>query len=190
MAARVCREGGARVRENQFLRDLNVAVPAGDTRKIEVIANGLPFWGGIQVAVDTTVVSALTGAGLPRNQRPGKALLDAKRAKERTYPELVAGEPPHAEAQVGRCRLVVMVFEVAVAGLKRRLISCGFWLSTGRGVHRGWFGVQLLIYQRWIGLLACAVQGAFAASLLEEPLARAACVNGTPVHLSEMDRPF
>ena len=192
MAARVCREGGARVRENQFLRDLNVAVPAGDTRKIEVIANGLPFWGGIQVAVDTTVVSALTGAGLPRSQRPGKALLDAKRDKERTYPELVAGEPPHAEAQVGRCRLLVMAFEVG--GRWSQETVDFLWLlaeyrarSSPRLLRRS---AQLLFYQRWIGLLACAVQGAYAASLLEEPLARAACVSGTPVHLSEMDRPF
>ena len=44
-AARICREGGARVREDQMLRDLNVHVAAGDTRRIEVIANGLPFWG-------------------------------------------------------------------------------------------------------------------------------------------------
>ena len=44
--ARICREAGARVRENQLLRDLNVVVQADDQRRIEVIANGLPFWGG------------------------------------------------------------------------------------------------------------------------------------------------
>ena len=44
--ARICREAGARVKENQFLRDLNVTVPISDNRRIEVIANGLPLWGG------------------------------------------------------------------------------------------------------------------------------------------------
>ena len=58
--ARSCREAGARVKENQLLRDLNIVAQADDQRKIEVIANGLPFWGGKQVAIDT-VVSALTG---------------------------------------------------------------------------------------------------------------------------------
>ena len=57
-AARICREAGARVKENVFLRDLNVAVPAGDTRKIEVIANGLALYNGKQLAIDTTVVNA------------------------------------------------------------------------------------------------------------------------------------
>ena len=36
-----------------------------DERRIEVIANGLPLWGGEQLAVDTTLVSALTAAGMP-----------------------------------------------------------------------------------------------------------------------------
>ena len=118
--------------------------------------------------------------------------MGAKRAKERTYPELVAGEPPHAEAQVGRCRLLVMAFEVG--GRWSQETVDFLWLlaeykaqSSPRLLRRS---AQLPFYQRWIGLLACAVQGAYAASLLEEPLARAACVNGTPVHLSEMDRPF
>ena len=49
--ARICREAGARVKE-VALRSQQ----ADDQRRIEVIANGLPFWGGKQVAIDTTVV--------------------------------------------------------------------------------------------------------------------------------------
>ena len=37
--ARICREAGARVKENQLLRDLNIVAPADDQRRIEVIAN-------------------------------------------------------------------------------------------------------------------------------------------------------
>ena len=43
--ARICREAGTRVKENQLLSELNTVVPVTDQRRIEVIANGLPFWG-------------------------------------------------------------------------------------------------------------------------------------------------
>ena len=45
-AARVCREAGARVATNVFLRDMNVDVPLANGRRIEVLANGLPLWQG------------------------------------------------------------------------------------------------------------------------------------------------
>ena len=67
-AARICREAGARVAENVLLRDLNLDAPVLDDRRLEVVANALPIWGGVQVAVDTTLVSpsgltALRGRG-------------------------------------------------------------------------------------------------------------------------------
>ena len=102
--AQICREAGAHVKENQLLRDLNVIVPADDQRRIEVIANGLPFWGGKQVAIDTTVVSTLTGRGMARGWRPGQAIHEAEQDKCRRYHELVNGS---------RCHLLVMAFEVA-----------------------------------------------------------------------------
>eukprot|EP00972_Heterocapsa_arctica_P060164 8874430-Heterocapsa_arctica.AAC.1 len=58
--ARVCREGGARVRTNVLVRDLNVAgVRPDDGRRIEVIAEGIPLYGGAQLAIDTALVSPL-----------------------------------------------------------------------------------------------------------------------------------
>ena len=42
--ARVCREAGARVMFNVLLRDMNVDVPASDGKRIEVLAQGLPFF--------------------------------------------------------------------------------------------------------------------------------------------------
>ena len=46
-AARVCREAGARVTSNTRLSDLNLEhIDRHDDRRIEVIANGLPLWGG------------------------------------------------------------------------------------------------------------------------------------------------
>ena len=75
------------MRENQYLRDLNLQVPPSDGRRIEVFANGLPFWGGTQIAIDTTVVSALTGCGKARSSTAGKALRAAKRREDVKYAE-------------------------------------------------------------------------------------------------------
>ena len=58
-AARSCREGGARVAP---LADLNIhTLSRIDDRRIEVIANGSPMWGGSQLAVDTTLISVSPG---------------------------------------------------------------------------------------------------------------------------------
>ena len=110
---------------------------------------------------------------------PGRALRDAQRTKERRYPELV-------EAQ--RCHLLVLVFEVG-----------GRWCQGGveflhmmaqhkaQGVPRLLRkSAHLLFFQRWSGMLACAVQRAYAVSLLEKPLASAACVNGYELPISEL----
>ena len=62
-AGRVCREAGARVATNQFVRDLDLGVPdANDNRRLEVVADGLPLFGGVQLAADTTLVSAVRSA--------------------------------------------------------------------------------------------------------------------------------
>lgn len=180
--ARICREAGARVREGELLRDLNVAVPPGDTRKIEVIANGLTLWGGRQLAIDTTVVSALNGRGQARSRAPGKALERARKAKERRYPELVGDAP--------RCRLVVLAFEVggrwsAEAVEFLRLLARHRAQASPRLLRRS---AAALFFQRWTALLACSVQRAFAASLLGEPLPGQACVSGDPALLSSLDR--
>ena len=101
-AARICREAGALVSTNVLVRDLNTGATRHDERRIEVITNGLPLWNGSQLAVDTTLVSLLTSTGQPRRhqgQCQGAALRLARRAKERTYPELLGH---------GRSRLVVL----------------------------------------------------------------------------------
>ena len=98
---------GARLTTNTRIIDLNIDhVDTQDDRRIEVIANGLPLWGGAQLAVDASLVSPLTRAAQPRmrgGQYRGTALRDARRNKERTYPELLRDR---------RCRLVVFGIEV------------------------------------------------------------------------------
>ena len=63
--ARICREAGARVRFNALLRDMNVGVPAADNRRIEILAQDLPCFGGAQLAVDVTLRGVLSSAGEP-----------------------------------------------------------------------------------------------------------------------------
>ena len=104
-AARVCREAGARVRTNVMVRDLDLWPPQRiDNRRLEVVTDGLPLHGRAQLAIDTTMVSARPGA----DRLDGVALAEARRRKERTYPEL-SGEG-------GRAKLVVLAVEV-----------CGRW---------------------------------------------------------------
>ena len=94
MVAQVCREAGARVRTNVFLRDLNVAVPPGDERRIEVIASGLPVYGGSQLAIDITMRSPLHANGSHKTAADWEDGATAKRArgdKELNYPELTVG---------------------------------------------------------------------------------------------------
>ena len=66
MVARVCREGGARVTTNMFVRGLDLDVPnaARDGRRLEVVVDGLPLFGGVQLAMDTTLVFPLHSNGL------------------------------------------------------------------------------------------------------------------------------
>ena len=91
-----------------MVRDLDLGVMnVHDARRLEVIADGLPLHGGAQLAVDTTIVSALHCDGTHQQEAAnvnGVRLPAARRRKERTYPELVA---PHS-----RCRLVVLANEV------------------------------------------------------------------------------
>ena len=48
--ARVCRESGARVRTNVFVRDLNIVqTRPNDARRLEIVADNLPLFGGRQL---------------------------------------------------------------------------------------------------------------------------------------------
>ena len=85
VAARVCREAGARVRTNVFVRDMDLANHENlDGRRLEVVADGLPLHGGAQLAIDTTMVSPLHSNGVARRgASTGKGLLWRLRANGR-----------------------------------------------------------------------------------------------------------
>ena len=181
-AARVCREAGATVVANALLRDPNLHTDRADDRRIEVIANGLPLWGGAQLAVDTTLVSALDSSGQPRRHQrrsQGAALRLARRSKERTYPELLRSP---------RCRLVVLALEVAgrwsdeAALFVRLLARCR--ARSAPAILRN--SCVAGFATRWAALLSFAAARAFATSLLRLPPANAANVDGPAPDLSEV----
>ena len=137
--------------------------------------------GGKRIAIDTTVVSAVTERGTARGRNPGHVLTEAKRHKELKYHELL---------DTGRCHLLVMGFEIAgrwsedsVTFLrllaKYKAQSCPELLRSS---------AQQLFFQRWTGLMACAVQRAYACSLLGQHLSGSCCVNGSSVALADLDR--
>ena len=84
---------------------MNVVVSASDERSIEVLASGLPFHHGAQLAIDVTLRSALTSCG---NAIPGAARRMAPlsrglaQTKERKNAELLEDD---------RCHLVVVALE-------------------------------------------------------------------------------
>ena len=182
--ARVCREAGARVRYNAFLRDMNVGVPAADGRRIEVLAQGLPCFGGAQLAVDVTLRSALTASGdaQPRAaDEDGAVVEQAREDKENTYPELVSSR---------RCQLVVVAVETGgrwshetVAFVRQ--LACARARDAPAYLRKS---AELAWARRWTRMLANACASAFAASLLEprRELASFAPAGGAAPSLAEL----
>ena len=164
-AAQICREAGGRVGVDRFVRDLDlVAFNGFDQRRIEVIVDGLTLWHGAQL-VDTTLVSPLHGDGSARRNAAttsGVALRDARRAKERTYPELTG--------EGGRAKLVVLAAEVGgrwseetalfLRALAKARAQESPQLLQGR--------VTAAYIRRWSASLACSLARSFTLSLLEQ----------------------
>ena len=167
--ARICREAGGRVVFNAMLRDFDLGAPNRlDSRRVEILADGLPLFGGAQLAVDTTLVSALHCDGSAHSHAAnvdGAVLLAARRRKERTYPELVT---PRA-----RARLVVLAGEVGGRWSEetRRFLSLLAKAKARSEPHILRKRVEQAWRLRWGGILACAAARAFAASLLDLRLA-------------------
>ena len=164
VAARICREAGGRVRTNMFLRDMDLPLPVGDARRLEIVVDGLPLRGGAQLAVDTTLVCALHEDGRPRRraaQQDGVAIEAAERRKISTYPELVG---PHS-----RAKLVVLAVEVGGRWSEQTRAFLSQLAHTRarqetplmrRRAEQAW-------RLRWGGMLACAAAKAVASSLLD-----------------------
>ena len=177
VVARICREAGGRVRTNVTVRDLDVGIDlVGDVRRLEVVVDGLPLFGGRQLAVDATLVGALHADG---SVRPSVA---ARRRKERTYPESVRPG--------SRTRLVVLAGEIG-----------GRWSAETRAfvshLAKARFREEIPFMQRrveqawrlqWGSMLACASARAVASSPLE--LRRPRGADGEGPSSREVDAEF
>ena len=163
MVVRIFREAGATVRPNVFLRDMNVDVSAADGRNVEVLAQDLPCFGGVQLAVDITLRSALSSEGeahLDAADIDGAVLLKARADKETQYPELVRS---------GRCRLVVLAIETG-GRWSDEAVQVLWQLSQAKAQEVPpfmRFQVSLMWERRWTRMLAVTCAKAFAASMIE-----------------------
>jgi len=182
--ARVCREAGAVVRTNAYLKDMNLGVDAADQRRVEVLAQSLPCRGGAQLAVDITLRSVLTASGEPRPRtadEDGVVAEGARRDKEAAYPELVTAR---------RCSLVVVALETG-----------GRWSSEAATFLEDLafarardaapalrFAAAAAWQRRWVRLLATASANAFAHSLVAPAASFGTCaaVDGAPPCLSDL----
>ena len=85
-------EAEANARHRPLLRDLAIpSVQDTDSRQLDIVAGGMPLYGGKTIVGDATLRSPLSGAGVPH---PGAASIDgatfpgARRDKAGAYPEL------------------------------------------------------------------------------------------------------
>ena len=120
-----------------------------------MVADGLPFHGGAQLAIDTTMVSPLHSNGVAKRGasiKKGLALEAARKRKEMTYPEL---DKRRRQGQVG--------------SIPKLHNSCSPWLGAKtrdlpeellRDAAQAWT-------RRWSKLLNCAAAKTFAQSLLD-----------------------
>ena len=135
-----------------------------DARRLEIVVDGLTIFDGAQLAIDTTMVFPLQRDGTARRRAAdhnGAALDDARRRKERTYPELVR--------ERGRARLVVLGAEV---GGRWSAETAEFLAALSKAkaesapenvrdeVRRAWL-------RRWRNLLSCTAARSLATSLPE-----------------------
>ena len=174
MLARICREAGARVRYNAFLRDMNVHVPANDERRIEVLAQDLPCFGGAQLAVDITLRSVLGSSGQPKPHAAdvdGAVLMAARRDKEATYPELAAST---------RCMLVVVAIETG-GRWSEEAVQFIWQLAQAKAQDAPRYMTQqvaLAWERRWTRMLSTVCASSFAASLVEPMSRETLCQTG------------
>lgn len=162
--AQICREAGARVRQNVLVRDLNVAVLAGDERRLEVVCSGVPVMGGSQLAIDVTLRSVLTRDGEPRPRSDwdnGVIAEGARSDKANKYPELVGS---------ARCRLVVLAVELGgrvsaeTADFLRQLAAAR--AGSSPGYLRA--SAAAAFERRWARMLAVSATTSHIRSVIEE----------------------
>ena len=120
--ARICREGGARVSMNVFVRDLDLG-PFNhlDGRRLEVVADGLSLFGGAQLAIDTTLEPCVGMALQGKAQPIVMALPSGPHTDERK------GLALNLRVQGDVLGWSSLPARLAGVGRPRQHTSCGLW---------------------------------------------------------------
>ena len=156
------------MRCNVFLKDLTLDLPATDDRRLGVVADGLPLFGGAQLAVDATLVSPLraNGEARPKAAREnGEAASAAERRKLKRYPEFAEDN--------SRAKLVVFAVETG-GRWSEQAWQFVRQLAKAKAREAPWklrVSAELAWRARWTNLLAIAAQRAVAETLLDRPAA-------------------
>ena len=163
--ARVFREAGGRVVENVYLRDMGVpGINCDDGRRLEVVATGLPLFGGVPLAVDATLISPLHADGTPwagTVTEAGKSFQRAEDSKATSYPELQ--NSPLA-------RLTTLACEVGGRWSEECCqVVAQLAHAKARAAPQHLRTAARCAYEaRWWALLSCAQQSALAATLVDD----------------------
>ena len=171
----VCREAGAAAAHRPLLRDLAVpGILPSDTRQLDVVAGGLPLYGGRTIVGDATLRSPLSGAGCARfgaATQDGATFPRAREDKAATYWELLT--------EAARARVVFLTLASEVGGrFSAEAVDLVRQLARHRAseqpppLRRSF---HVILWRRWWGMLSIAVQRAVACNLQGSawPLVRA-----------------
>ena len=136
-----------------MVRNLDIVQGNTDSRRLEVVAEGLSLFGGVQLALDATMVSAHHGDGTPLRKADtcsGVALKHARKRKEDRYPELCG--------MGGRAKLVVIAGEVGGRWSREAQIflQCLAQHKAQSAPKMLQASAQVAYYKRWSSLLSCS----------------------------------
>ena len=163
-----------------MVRDLDFAeLRAADGRRLEVVVDGFPLFGGCQLVVDTTLVCALHCDGSPHRgaeNLDGVVLERARRRMEQTYIEVVG---PEEEPVLW---FLALRLEAACPWRPRH-----FWARSRQETALMRSRVEQAWRMRWGAILACATARAVATSLLNLCTAHG---DTPPVHEAEGDHRY
>ena len=160
---------------------MNVRAASSDARRIEVLAQDFPCFGGSQVAVDVTLRSALTRSGEAQPgaaEEDGAILLQARVDKENLYPELLNG----------RCRLVVVALETG-GRWSNEAVDFIWQLAQARAREVPSFvthQMALVWERRWTRMLSTVCAVSFAGSLVGPSHADVCITEGDMPSLTEV----
>ena len=164
----VLSEAGANAQHRPLLRDLAIpGVLDTDTRQLDILAGGLPLFGGKTIVGDATLRSPVSGTGVPHGgTRTGAATTDgfifaqARRDKASVYPELASETARHKFLVLGS--EVGGRFSEECVDLVKKLVV----LKTRSAPLESSKVLKLIYFRRWWGILSVAVQRAVAMNLL------------------------